>query len=64
MGQPNNAVNLTREERAQLESMTRSRSFPHGLVRRAQIVLLSAEGVGGSEIALRCESPDGEPLLS
>ena len=55
MGRPNSAVNLTRDERAQLESVVRSRSLPHGLVRRAQIVLLSAEGVGGSEIARRCD---------
>ena len=30
--------------RQQLESYRNSRSFPHGLVRRAEIVLLAAEG--------------------
>ncbi|HYW75367.1 MAG TPA: IS630 family transposase, partial [Gammaproteobacteria bacterium] len=29
-------------------------SLPHGIVRRARIVLLSAEGVGATEIAKRC----------
>ena len=35
-------------------AIVRSRSLPHGIVRRARIVLLSAEGVGATEIAKRC----------
>jgi len=53
MPRPNSAVVLTREERLQLESIARSRSMPHGLVRRVQIVLGSADGVGTSELARR-----------
>lgn len=55
MARPKHAVTLTKEERAQLESIVRSRSLPHGLVNRARIVLLSADGLGGSEIARRCQ---------
>ncbi|MBX3695655.1 MAG: IS630 family transposase [Steroidobacteraceae bacterium] len=51
MARSNSAVILTREERQQLESIARSRSMPHGLVRRVQIVLGSADGVGSSELA-------------
>lgn len=46
-----NPVVLTRDERLQLESIARSRSMPHGLVRRARIVLGSADGIGPSELA-------------
>jgi len=53
MPRPNSAVTLTREERLQLEAIARSRSMPHGLVRRAQIVLGSAAGLGGTELARR-----------
>lgn len=53
MPRSNNAVVLTREERLQLESIARSRSMPHGLVRRAQIVLGAADGLGTSELARR-----------
>ena len=37
-------LDMTEQTRLQLESMARSRSLPHGLVRRAEIVLLAAEG--------------------
>jgi len=53
MPRSNSAVVLTREERLQLESIARSRSMPHGLVRRVQIVLGSADGLGTSELARR-----------
>lgn len=53
MPRSNSAVVLTREERLQLESIARARSMPHGLVRRAQIVLGSADGLGASELARR-----------
>jgi len=53
MARPNSTVVLTREERLQLESIARSRSMPHGLVRRAQIVLGAADGIGTSELARR-----------
>jgi len=53
MARPNSDVIVTREERAQLESIARSRSLPHGLVRRARIVLESADGIGASELSRR-----------
>ena len=46
-------VTVTPEERAQLEAIARSRSLPHGLVRRAQIILGSADGVSSMELAHR-----------
>ena len=51
MPRTNSKVVLTREERLQLESIARSRAMPHGLVRRVQIVLGSADGLGTSELA-------------
>src|SRR6202795_5142797 len=54
MGRPNAAVVLTEQEREQLEALTRSRSMPHALVRRATIVLLSAAGLANQAIAERC----------
>jgi len=56
MARPNTQITLTEEERLQLESMARSKSLPHGLVQRAQIVLMAAQGLGGTEIAKRCRT--------
>ncbi len=39
------AIVLTDEERAHLKSIAGSRSLPHGLVTRAQIIILSADGM-------------------
>ena len=44
LGRPLAPLELTESDREQLASMARSRSLPHGLVRRAEIVLLAAEG--------------------
>jgi putative transposase len=44
-------VTVTTEERLQLEAIARSRSLPHGLVRRARIVLGSADGIGTMELS-------------
>jgi len=44
-------VILTDEQREQLEAFGRSRSLPHGLARRARIVLLAAQGLPSSSIA-------------
>ncbi len=44
MGRPLTPLALSASARAQLESMAQSRSLPHGWVRRAEIVLLAAEG--------------------
>jgi len=46
-------LTLTPTERETLESLVASRSLPHGLVQRAQIVLLSASGVPNKQIATR-----------
>jgi len=54
MGRPNVVVEVSSEEREQLESIVRSRSLPHSLVRRAQIVLMSADRVANGLIAKRC----------
>ena len=43
MGRPGIAVEVSASEREQLVSMSRSRSLPHSLVRRAKIVLMAAE---------------------
>ena len=44
MGRPLTPLELSESDREQLESMAQSRSLPHGLVRRAEIILLAAEG--------------------
>ncbi len=46
-------IPLSTDERNQLNSLVTSRSLPHGLVRRAQIVLACADGEGGTSIAQR-----------
>jgi putative transposase len=46
-------LTLSDTERAQLTAFAASRSLPHGLVRRAQIILRSAEGEANSAIAHR-----------
>lgn len=46
-------VSITQEERAQFEALARSRSLPHGLVRRAQIILGLADRLGSTELARR-----------
>ncbi len=50
-GRPMTPVVLSEQTREQLESMTRSRSLSHGLVRRAEIVLLAADGWASQDIA-------------
>jgi putative transposase len=53
LGRPKQSVILSAEGREQLESITRSCSLPHGLVMRAQIVLLAADGLSNTAIAER-----------
>ena len=52
-GRPVDPIVLSESEESELRSLVRSRSLPHSLVQRAQIVLASAEGVPGSTIARR-----------
>jgi transposase len=54
MSRPNTVVKVSEVEREQLDSIARSRSLPHSLVRRARIVLMSADGVANGVIAERC----------
>jgi putative transposase len=50
-GRPKAQLHLSTEERAQLQGVASSRALPHGLVRRVQIVLASADGEPNSAIA-------------
>ena len=55
MGRRGIEVVVSELEREQLLSMSRSRSLPHSLVRRAKIVLMAADGYTTKEIAMQCE---------
>jgi len=50
-GRPIQAIVLSPEIQRQLEAIAQSRSLPHGLVRRAKIVLMAAEGMNNKTIA-------------
>ena len=52
-GRPIAPIVLNDDEKVQLLSLANSRSLPHGLVRRAQIVLACADGEANSAIAER-----------
>src|ERR1044071_4282247 len=52
-GRPKAQLVLSEQERAQLQSFSRSRSLPAALAQRARIVLSSAEGEQNSSIAER-----------
>lgn len=52
-GRPLEPIHLTADTKLKLQEITNSRSLPHGLVRRAQIILLAAEGVNNKTIAQR-----------
>jgi transposase len=54
MGRPNVVVKVSLAEREQLDSISRSRSLPHSLVRRARIIVMSADGVSNGVITHRC----------
>ena len=65
-GRPVQPVVLTGEEKAQLVSLANSRSLPHGLVRRAQIVLACAARtppLPGACTCTRPRSPTGARYL-
>lgn len=50
-GRPVQPINLSEDDKFQLQSVARSRSLPHGLVRRAKIILMAAEGLNNKTIA-------------
>jgi transposase len=54
MGRPNTALVISETERRDLETLVRSRSMPHAVVRRAQIVLRSAAGESNRAVARAC----------
>ena len=52
-GRPLKPLEVSQDTREEIESLARSRSLPAGLVCRAQIVLLCAEGLDNSTVAKR-----------
>src|SRR2546426_817826 len=50
-GRPKAPLVLADEERLRLNAVAKSRSLPHGLVMRARLVLLAAEGMANKAIA-------------
>ena len=59
MGRPAKALEVSAEDRAQLESMARSQSLPAALSRRAQMILRMADGESNAAVArrYRCSRP-------
>jgi len=53
LGRPKPPLELSDEVKKQLETLANSRSFPYAQVRRAQIILLSAQGLTNTTIAQR-----------
>lgn len=50
-GRPKTPIILSVQEQEQLRAMVNSRSLPHGLITRARIVLMAAEGTTNNEIS-------------
>lgn len=50
-GRPKSPIILSNQEHEQLKSIVRSRSLPHGLITRARIILMDAEGTPNRAIA-------------
>ena len=50
-GRPKVPLVLADEERLQLKAVAKSRSLPHGLVMRARLILLAADGLANTAIA-------------
>ena len=50
-------INLTEQERAELEVRSREYTSPHRDVVRAKIVLLASQGLGNDRIAARLDMP-------
>jgi len=55
MGRPKPPLVLRPEESEQLRAVAASRTLPHGLVRRARIILLSASGMSNQALAARLD---------
>lgn len=54
-GRPKQPVLLSDEDHLQLKSVANSRSLPHGLVVRARVVLLAADGASNAAIAQKLD---------
>jgi putative transposase len=54
-GRPKEPIVLTADEREYLEAIQRSRSMPAGIVRRAKIILHSADGLPNADVAKRMD---------
>jgi putative transposase len=50
-GRPVQPIDLSQDVKKQIQSIARSRTLPYGLVRRAQIILMAAEGLSNKTIA-------------
>jgi transposase-like protein len=50
-------INLTEQERAELEARSREYTSPYRDVVRAKIVLLASQGLGNDRIAARLDTP-------
>ena len=62
-GRPKQPIILSKAEEEQLKSISRSRSFSHGLVMRAKIIIMSAEGTSNKDIARKLDySPQSVSL--
>ncbi len=61
MGKPAAAIVLTDEQRVELEGWARRRQTAQGLARRAEIVLLAADGLHNKEIVARL-GKDANPV--
>jgi putative transposase len=51
IGRPVQTITLDKHSKEHLQSITRSRSLPQGLVRRAKIILMAAQGLNNKTIA-------------
>jgi len=54
-GRPKQPVVLSEEDQNQLKAIANSRSYPHGLVVRARVVLLAADGASNTAIAQKLD---------
>jgi len=52
-GRPKKPLVLDEEQRMQLVTLSHSRSVPHGLVERANVILFAAQGISNTEISER-----------
>lgn len=52
-GRPRQPLQLSEEERKQINALASSRTLPYGLVRRAKIILLADQGLSNTAIAKR-----------